>query len=179
METWLPSRCLAMGARLYLHYCGFQSSCHIAPSLRLFVPSSLTAYHLSFSFFLFVYALPRNRLFFLFVYALPRNRLDSAMQCFFSRIGCCGNAFNNSPPSSDAFRVAAVTSSAKLRPADGQIAAFRRHVTISFTIRCYRVYDINSFIKPQNINDLETVRIIDISEEIFVVEGWNVWRYTQ
>jgi hypothetical protein len=27
VETWLPSRCLAMGAWLFLHYCGFQAAC--------------------------------------------------------------------------------------------------------------------------------------------------------
>jgi hypothetical protein len=28
VETWLPSRCLATGAWLCLHYCGFQALCH-------------------------------------------------------------------------------------------------------------------------------------------------------
>jgi hypothetical protein len=27
-ETWLPSRCLTMDAWPWLHYCGFQTSCH-------------------------------------------------------------------------------------------------------------------------------------------------------
>jgi hypothetical protein len=44
----LVNRFLAMDAWLRLHYCGFQESCHIAPSLRLFVSNSPTEYHLSF-----------------------------------------------------------------------------------------------------------------------------------
>jgi hypothetical protein len=28
VETWLPSRCVAMGAWLCRHYCGFLASCH-------------------------------------------------------------------------------------------------------------------------------------------------------
>jgi hypothetical protein len=41
-ETHLPERCPAMD------YSGFQASCHIAPSLGLFVPNNLSMFHHSF-----------------------------------------------------------------------------------------------------------------------------------
>jgi hypothetical protein len=58
--------------------------------------------------------------------------IDVTLQCIassvvFVTVETCSNI---SPSSSGAFRVATTTCSAKPRPADGQIAAFRRHVTV-------------------------------------------------
>jgi sensor c-di-GMP phosphodiesterase-like protein len=65
------------------------------------------------------------------MYALRRNRRDS-MQCIASLVVFVAmkTCSNSSPSSSDAFRVATGTCSAKPRPDDRQIAAFRRHVII-------------------------------------------------
>jgi hypothetical protein len=52
------------------------------------------------------------------------------MQCFFSLFVAVETCSNSSPSSCCAFRVAKGTCSAESRPADGQIAAFRRHVKV-------------------------------------------------
>jgi hypothetical protein len=62
-----------MGARLCLHYCGFEASRHTTPSLRLFVPNSLTGCHLSFlSRALFATFFPQALYFLLLVFSFLR-----------------------------------------------------------------------------------------------------------
>jgi hypothetical protein len=73
----------------------------------------------------------------MFLYVLPRNQ-HLTMQCIassviFIAVETCSN---NLPSSSGVFHVAMGMCSAKSRPADGLIAAFRRHVIIPFLFMC-------------------------------------------